>query len=410
VRRAVAVIVAALLSASATACRGDDGGGPPPATDLDLPAFSRAPAGLADARPGDVLRSERVELGLDGVTTWRVLYRSVGVNGGPAAVSGLVVAPVSPATPAEDLRRSTGTERPVLAYAHGTTGIADACAPSRRLVAGTGTLVDRIELSALAALAANGWVVTATDYEGLGTAGTHPFGVGDSAGRSVLDAVRAAERLSGTGAGPASATMIWGHSQGGGAALFAAELAPAHAPELRLVGAVAGAPAAELRALTDAILAGPNVGLAVMTAVGFAAAHPELDLRDLLTDDGLALAAQARTACVETIVAEAARQPAAHWFRGGVGVTPPFADLLERNSPGRRPTPVPVLIVHGQADQLIPVETSAALLRRLCAAGDVAHRIVYPGADHASVVISSTPDVMAWLQARLAGAPVQNDC
>jgi pimeloyl-ACP methyl ester carboxylesterase len=340
-----------------------------------------------------------------------VLYRSVGVDGSAVAVSGLVVAPVSPATPAEDRLAASDQERPVLAFAHGTTGIADGCAPSRRLAAGAATLVDRLQLSALAALASNGWVVTATDYEGLGTAGVHPFGVGEPAGRSVLDSVRAVQQLSGTGAGPGSAAMIWGHSQGGGAALFAAELAATYAPEVRVVGAVAGAPAAELRALTTSILSGPNVGLGVLSAVGFAAAYPELDLRNVLTPDGLALAAKARTACVEAIAVEAAGQPVAHWFRKGTAVDATFADLLERNSPGRQPTAVPVLVVHGQADELVPVETSAALVRRMCASGDTAvHRVVYPGADHASVVISSLGDVVAWLHARLAGAPVATDC
>jgi pimeloyl-ACP methyl ester carboxylesterase len=345
------------------------------------------------------------------VTTWRVLYRSVGVDGGPVAVSGLVVAPVARPTPEEDRRIGTGQERPVLAYAHGTTGVADECAPSRRLSAGAATLVDRMQLSALAAQASNGWVVPATDYEGLGTTGVHPFGVGDAAGHSVLDAARAAQHLSGTGAGPGSATMIWGHSQGGGAALFGAELAATYAPELRLVGAVASAPAAELAALTTSILSGPNVGLAVLTAVGFAAAYPELDLRDVLTPDGLALAARAGTECVEAVVAEGARGDAAHWFRLGTTMDTAFADLLERNSAGRRPSAVPVLVVHGEADALIPVETSAALVQRMCATGgSTVHRVTYPGADHASVVISSLGDVVAWLQGRLAGAAAETDC
>jgi pimeloyl-ACP methyl ester carboxylesterase len=205
--------------------------------------------------------------------------------------------------------------------------------------------------------------------------------------------------------------MIWGHSQGGGAALFAAELAATYAPELGVIGVVAGAPAAELRALTASVMAGPNLGLAVLSAVGFAAAYPELDLRNVLTTDGLALADEARTACVETVAADAAHEPAEHWFRQGTTVDAAFADLLERNSAGQRTTAVPVLVVHGQADELIPVDTSAALLRRMCAAGDTAvHRVVYPGADHASVVISSLGDIVAWLQARLTGAPVQTDC
>jgi pimeloyl-ACP methyl ester carboxylesterase len=159
------------------------------------------------------------------------------------------------------------------------------------------------------------------------------------------------------------------------------------------------------------VLSGPNLGLALLSAVGFAAAYPELDLRTVLTAPGLALATEARTACVETVAVDAAREGAEHWFRLGTTVDPTFADLLERNSAGQRPTAVPVLVVHGQADELVPVDTSAALVRRMCANGDTTvHRVVYPGADHATVVISSLGDVVTWLRARLAGAALQTDC
>ena len=90
-------------------------------------------------------------------------------------------------------------------------------------------------------------VVVATDYPGLGTTGPHPYLVGLSEGRAVLDAVRAAQQVEKTGAEPRFA--VWGHSQGGHAALFAGQLAKSYAPDLTLVGVAAIAPATELEQL-----------------------------------------------------------------------------------------------------------------------------------------------------------------
>ena len=89
-----------------------------------------------------------------------------------------------------------------------------------------------------------GIIVTATDYEGLGTPGVHPYIVGESEGRGVVDIVRAARHLSFAHAG--DRFVVWGHSQGGHAALFANQIAPTWAPELHLLGTEAGAPATEL--------------------------------------------------------------------------------------------------------------------------------------------------------------------
>jgi alpha-beta hydrolase superfamily lysophospholipase len=89
-----------------------------------------------------------------------------------------------------------------------------------------------------------GYVVAATDYPGLGTPGPHPYLVGISEGRAVLDSVRVARSMPGAGGGHAFA--VWGHSQGGQAALYTGILAQSYALELQLVGVAAAAPATEL--------------------------------------------------------------------------------------------------------------------------------------------------------------------
>jgi hypothetical protein len=118
------------------------------------------------------------------VKAWRILYFSTGLDEKPVEVSGIVVAPELPPSLAG---------RHVVAWAHPTTGVADNCAPSLRE-----DVFDTIpHLQALLAL---DYVVTATDYPGLGTSGPHPYLVGESEGRAVIDSVRAAREIEKAGA------------------------------------------------------------------------------------------------------------------------------------------------------------------------------------------------------------------
>ena len=148
----------------------------------------------------------------------RVLYRSEGLHGEPIVVSGVVIVPAGTPPPGG---------RPIVAWAHPTTGIVAACAPSLARVFFR-------SIQGLHELLAQGFVIAATDYPGLGTAGPHPYLVGISEGRAVLDSVRVARKIPGSGDGKIFA--VWGHSQGGQAALFTGILAHDYAPELELVG------------------------------------------------------------------------------------------------------------------------------------------------------------------------------
>jgi hypothetical protein len=80
----------------------------------EVSAFYDPPDDL-DGEPGTILRSEPFDEGLpSGTQGWRVLFVSTDDQGEPIAVSGLVLASSDPAP----------GPRPVLAGAHGTTGIA----------------------------------------------------------------------------------------------------------------------------------------------------------------------------------------------------------------------------------------------------------------------------------------------
>ena len=128
---------------------------------------------------------------------------------------------------------------------------------------------------------AQGWAMVATDYTGLGTEGPHPYLIGQGEGRSVLDAVRAAHQL--TAVELADETVVWGHSQGGHAALWTGVLAPTYAPELRIDGVAALAPASNLPALVDVVESVTGGALFASYVVeGYTAEYPDVDFDELV--------------------------------------------------------------------------------------------------------------------------------
>jgi dipeptidyl aminopeptidase/acylaminoacyl peptidase len=137
----------------------------------------------------------------------RIVYASTAPDGESATVSALVIVPTAPAPP---------DGRPVLAWLHPTTGVDRACAPTLGPAPFT-------QIQGLPLFLAAGYAVVATDYPGLGGPGIHPYLVGASEAHAALDSVRAARHLPGVQAGMRFA--VWGHSQGGHAALFTGQLA-----------------------------------------------------------------------------------------------------------------------------------------------------------------------------------------
>lgn len=211
----------------------------------DLAAFYEQPANARDGLPGTIVRSEPLVGVPFDARAWRVMYRTTDVHGDIQVSTGIVVTPLGPA-PAGG--------RTVLSWGHPTTGAAENCAPSRsfdpyELIEGMRLLLDR------------GYTIVATDYVGMGTAGPDSYLVGDTGGNAVLDAVRAAQHL--PAAGASDRVVLWGHSQGGQAVLFAAERSAEYAPELQVLGVAVAAPAADLNTLlTDHIndISGVTIG------------------------------------------------------------------------------------------------------------------------------------------------------
>ena len=230
------------------------------------PDFYEPPASIS-ATPGTIIRSEPASYLLDPLglstgiaTATKVMYASKDRLGRPIAVTGIVIVPKA--------RWLGWSPRPLISYAAGTQGMADRCAPSRQMAEGA-----QYEIRGFGGLVTSGYAEAMTDYQGLGTPGSHTYMSRVAQGRAVLDMARAAQRLSGSGLSASSPLGIMGYSQGGGAAAAAAELQPAYAPELQLKGVSAGAVPADLAAVGKNLDGGLFAAFLGYATVGLAAGY-----------------------------------------------------------------------------------------------------------------------------------------
>jgi len=351
-----------------------------------------APRRVAPGRPGDVVWSSPI-ISPAGSRAWKVLYHSRGVDGRDVLVSGIVITPTA---------KPPLGGWPVVTWAHGTEGLADACAASKAL-----DIAYRIP--GIQNFVKQGYVVVATDYQGLGTPGEHPYLVGVSEARGVLDIARAAHDM--TPAHASTKVLVYGHSQGGQAALFAGQIAPSYAPDLRLLGVAAVAPVADLTALLPEVTATPvALGYAVMAAVGFHAAYPSLDLASVLTPAAIAGLGYVDQHCAADVIDYYAEFSPSQILVQSPLAVPSFAALLEQNTAGTVATTAPMFIAQGDRDELVPKPTTDRYVQRACAVGDRLLYRVYPGQDHIGARDASVADIQAWMAARVAGRPAPSSC
>jgi dienelactone hydrolase len=368
--RRVLLAMAVLLAACSVV--GNDG-----ATNADhgrLVSFTRLPGVVADA------------------TTYRIRYTSVSVSGKRIEVTGLAVVP-NAAPPKNG--------RIVLTTAHGTTGLADACAPSRS--------ARPAEVAAIGGAAvSNGWIVAATDYEGLGTPGRHPYLVGVSEGRSVLDAALAAAAL--PRAHASRRLLIAGYSQGGHAAAWANQIAPRWTPSLRVLGTFAGAPATEIDRILEAGRTLAIQPFVLSLVAGYAAAYPNADPGRYLTPQGVALLRSVDTGCLLDVGATLRSHSPESLVRAEGPSDPQWLGLARRNNPGSARGAGPVLIVHSDGDDVVPVVLSQFLFDRMCAHHQVVERRVIQGGTHAQAVVPAYFAALTWLRQRVRGMQPVDDC
>jgi pimeloyl-ACP methyl ester carboxylesterase len=363
--------------------------------------YDQVPSNLARLKPGTLISSEKEKDFLQpfghASGAYRILYRSTGQLGGSDAVGGMVFVPTG---------RSPRGGWPVVAWDHGTSGVGDQCNPSRWPDLYDGGQWRGYE-GQVDKLLAQGYLVVATDYEGLGTPGLHTYLLTDALGRATIDGVRAAKALV-----PSAGTRwaVIGHSEGGQAALGAGELAATYGKGLTYLGAVAYAPANHLEQMVAAPDKFGSPYLAYM-AVGMRSIDPNFVYSNFvgpLYADRMDLAEEH---CFD------------EWFYlDNMGLMPTLENTVNPNwatdptvqtyfaqtQVATRPSAGPVLVLQGTADGLYSVYPQ--LLSDLCGEGTATHGITYANVSHDRVLDTGWADARSWLAGRFVGTPAPNDC
>jgi hypothetical protein len=395
-RRLLSLLVTLLLCAPLTFAALGAGALTSPAVAAADDDFYTPPSPLPAGPPGGIIRSRAVTSPNAAAKAWQILYRSADAAGTPIAVSGTLLVPAAP---------YTGT-RPLIAYAAGTQGWGDQCAPSKAMVS---RLFD--EQFAVDNLLRRGWAVVVTDYPGLGTPGTELYNVGIAEGHAVLDSLRAAGDLPGAGLSRTAQTAIEGYSQGGSAAGWAAQQQPVYAPDLRLVGVAAGGIPSNLQAVAQNINGSPFFAFLAGTAAGFDAAYPALDMNRYLTDEGRAALQKLSGMCQIGALLTYAGKRIEDYTIGGVNPmdNPDWKAALDANNLGATRPAVPIFHYQGLLDEVIPVASARDLQRAYCSMG-VATRLNFYAADHPLTHLAAQNDVGAWLADRVAGKAPPRHC
>lgn len=362
-------------------------------------AFYAPPSPLPAGTHGDVIWSRPLQGAAAlpaAAENTLVLYHTTSVTGADVAVSGAIAIPKGD-PPARGW--------PIVSWAHGTTGNAPQCAPTRD---GTANLEQRY----LDAWVARGYAVLQTDYEGQGVPGLHPYLVGAAAARDVTDIVRAARQLY-----PKLGTRWFalGHSEGGSASIFTGAVGPAWAPELQLLGAVSFAPVSHIASLLYSVPnmkePGGDVVLTLEMIEGIASSDPAIHLSDLMTRQAFAKLPEIQRRCTEALMNDNAWNDLApaDIFRPDADMQPLLVDFA-RNESNRVHLDVPLLLMQGDSDDVIKPRLTDLVDAELCRNGT---RVTYDrlkGKDHDSIVTGSLPQVEAWVDAVAAGTPPPSTC
>lgn len=310
----------------------------------------------------------------------RITYVTTNINGGIITATGLVLTP------------KTNKKNRTVAWGHGTTGLADTCAPSTNQA----VFWNEARL-AIAEMLTRGWTVAAPDYPGLGTSQAHPYLIGASAARSLIDNVRAARNLD---SALSTQYVVDGHSQGGQGSLFASQLAPSYDGNLVLKGTAALAPVSNTQEFINYIPGSPGQGYLVMALTGVSVVEPSFKPNNVLAAPAEAQIGVLQSGCLPEILATYQNFSATDLVEGGVVPDAVVAKMASYENPAQTALSAPVLIVHGTEDEAVPYFASEILRDQIAAYGVPVTLHTLPGANHDQAVSLSVTLVADWIAAR----------
>ncbi|WP_415433300.1 lipase family protein [Acetobacter indonesiensis] len=359
------------------------------------PFYTDAAPADAPSWPGGLIRAEKVtDYAIPaGMTAWRILYHSLDAERHDVVTSAFVLLPAGP-VPAGGW--------PTVAWAHGTSGVAQPCAPSlmKDLYYGDEGLFDFPKA---------GLAVVATDYHGEGTPGAHQYMNKLAQGYDVIYSVAAAHA-----ALPGVLSKQWvadGHSQGGMASWSVGEMEqqmnnPDYLGTVSVSGTVD---------MLDFIAPKPEeVGAPFyfpMVAYGLKARYPDFDVKIVLTKQGYEhYPLIATKACWFTGYAAYLGKSSAQIMKPNWTKVPAVQAMLKEDIMGEKPVKGPLMVLTGGGDVSVPPGGVKKTAHKACKNGIKLFFHLYPGLDHDPTMINSTQDQIAWIKDRFAGKPFEENC
>lgn len=362
-------------------------------------AFYDIPKQLPSIVPGTVIKTSKINTDVDNADVYKVMYISRDENDLPVAVSGTVFVPQS-APPADG--------RNLVAWAHGTSGIADQCAPS--LLASQATK----HLPGVQQYIDEGYIVTATDYQGLGTKGPHPYLIGNSQAHGVLDSIRAAKSVPDSNFSGKYA--LWGHSQGGQSVIYASQLAKSYAPDIKLIASAAAAPATDLvTLLKDDIQTEIGKVLGPMALKSWSEVYPDTELNKIIKAEAIPAANLIAEGCIETsdsieVLLPPTKELPKDFLLQDPTVAQPWANVIANNSAKPSGISDPIYIGQGTADNVVSPSVTLDWARSLCNSNKNVTFKSYPGLGHNTAGFVIVNDVVPWFANIFAGQPPGGNC
>lgn len=343
-----------------------------------------------------------------------IRYNMPNVNGERAEATAMVFYPNTP-QPQDGWR--------VVVWEHGTVGSGDSCAPSNNQL-------NNNFRGLASSLLAQGYVIVAPDYEGLGTRGIHPYLNLKSAAQSAIYAVRAFKEQQGNRFNGAWVSV--GQSQGGHASLATAQFAD---EDPNYKAAVAAAPASSLgyiisevapQALSALVEAGQDnaakavyaelLAYAAYVAVGIKAYEPGFNYRNIFSSRAGIVAEKAEGTtgenglCLGPLITEYVQDIDDYLVNNPEKTVVDYPGLvenfqnnssvekfLENNQPATEKINVPVMIIQGTADMAVPYPVTNTLQQGLKDMGTTVTFVPVQDASHTEAIVQSRTQLLTFI-------------
>lgn len=380
------------------------------------PFYAYPATSLASKTNGQILRVRHVTLALgpiSGVPTvptpvpaTQLLYRTTDALGKPTYSVTTVVLP------------ATGTVTPrVVSYQSFYDSLGKGCDPSYTLQGGDPGAANQklatVEQGTVATLVAQGYIVNVPDFENI----TNDWVAGTESGQSTLDSLKAMETYLKLATSTPIALM--GYSGGSIGSDWAAELAPAYAPKLNLIGTAMGGIPVNLVHNLKYIDGSPAWSDVIPAALVGIARSFHIDLAPYLSAYGAKLTSIVKTQCISDF---SGAWPGLH---ASQLVKPQYSDifsvpifkstaakLLMSSAPGNPKTPFFMMVGNhdGTGDDVMIVKDVQWLQQQYCNALLPVDLQVVQGQDHTNTGLAFVPAAVSWIGTRFAGSAPASNC